>query len=100
MPRPLHEKIRDVAWWGEQVAHATVGAAISCCVNLLGWIAPEAIGPAMCALGTFIGGSAGALREILQNWDDAPEDNDLIDSHIDAWAFLLGAFAVSMSFAF
>jgi len=100
MPRSIREKVDDWQWWFDQVLHAIAGGAISTAVNLIALVDPELIGPFMQILGTFLGGSAGSLREILQNFRDDPATNDIVDSHIDSWAWLLGAFAVSMSFAF
>lgn len=98
MPRKFSEKVEDWQWWFDQVLHALAGAAISGAINAIAYVDPEHIGSWMALVGTFIGGSAGALREILQNYRDDPAGNDIVDSHIDSWAWLVGAWVTSLVF--
>lgn len=94
MPRPIQEKLRSGAWWGEQAAHASVGAALAGGFGALSLIdgSPHSL---IYLFGMFVGSSAGAAYEIGQNWGDAPESNDVVDSNFDAWAFTIGAFIAS-----
>jgi len=94
--RPIGEKLKDPKWWGEQQLHAIAGFILSALVSYP--LVFAGIGPAaeLALVGQFVGGSAGAVREVWQNFRDDPADNDLVDSHIDAWAAFAGAFCASL----
>ena len=95
MPRTMKEKLRDWKWWGEQGLHGLAGATVS----FLFWINTTWAGHTelLALFGLFAGATVGTLREILQNIDDDPADNDLVDSHVDAWAFTMGAALSSLT---
>lgn len=98
MPRPIHEKLQSVGWWGEQAAHAGAGGLAAIPFAL---VFSFALGhPAILIAGFLCGALAGSIRELIQNWNDAPEDNDLLDSHFDSMGFQVGAFVVTLTCSF
>lgn len=96
MHKTLTEKLRDWRWWRDQGLHGLGGAFVS----FLFWINASWMGgpgaSVLPLLGLFAGSTAGNIREIIQNKDDDPADNDLVDSQIDAWAWTYGAATSSM----
>jgi hypothetical protein len=94
--RDISERIRDWRWWGEQVAHSVAGGAVSSMLCAFGLIDGANV-PVLCMLGVLAGAGAGATYEILQNRND--DANDIVDSHIDSFAFTLGATISSLSWA-
>lgn len=95
MARTIEEKVRDWKWWGEQVAHMLVGAAVSGTTSTLSLVLPgdEAW---IHLIAMFAGSSTGAIYEIVQNFGDDPASNDTVDSNVDAWAFTIGAFLAAV----
>jgi hypothetical protein len=96
MPRPIQEKLLDIAWWGEQVAHAFAASVVALPFAALFLIVRD---PLFLIAGQLAAGLAGGVREILQNWRDDPSTNDITDSHFDSVAFQIGG-AVSMSLVY
>lgn len=96
MSRSLRERVKDPAWWGEQVAHGLIGAAIAAVVFLAGWLAQRRRNPALWLLvGAVVSALIGGVRELVQNWGDV--DNSIGDAVVDAvvWAVCGAAVAVT-----
>ena len=91
MGKPISERMRRGSWWLEQLAHWGVGLAVSAGVAAgLGygadWLAWGAA-----PMGVAVSLVAASTRELLQNWNDAPEVGSLEDAVLDLTFWGLGA---------
>ena len=97
MSRTLLERTKDWRWWGEQVAHFVIAAAIVALSSFGEWALGLELGTWFNMLSLAIAIGTGALWEIIQNHGDT--DGSLGDSIVDFGAFWAGGLLAAIAFS-
>lgn len=93
MGRPISERLRRASYWyADQLPHWGVGLVISAVVScsLIYFVGVSPVSATWSGL--FVSLYIGWIRELVQNWGDAPSPGSVEDTTLDMIFWGLGAF--------